>query len=359
MIAPRRRTNLSLLLALVVPVAALACRQVLGIESDAPLAGDVEGGTPDDSSTPDVGTGAKDGGHADADGGASDAALCGDVCPIEILAGDLGQSTYLAVDGQNVYFADEGAAIGSVSQCPKAGCKGKPVLLGEGYATGIAFDATRVYWNDPSGDKVMACTIGGCANAPTSIAGTQVSAKALAGDGTSLAWASNGSIRTCAAGNCASPKTLAQNQTGFSGLSVDSSIVYWTNDTADGGVFSCAAAGCTTPTRIGTGTGVVTAKNGLTFWVAGNGIVSCSSPTCPTPKTIGASTRPVGLVTDGTYVYWRDVLEQKVLRCHRDGCTGAAEVLAKNQPGAPGTNLAIDGEYVYWTNQAQVLRRHK
>jgi hypothetical protein len=88
-------------------------------------------------------------------------------------------------------------------------------------------------------------------------------------------------------------------------------------------------------------------------------VVSCAAATCVSPTTIGSSTQPWSLATDGVDIYWRDTVEQKVFRCAVGGCSGGAEVIAKGQPGLQGTNIALDGEYVYWSNAAQVLRRHK
>jgi hypothetical protein len=41
------------------------------------------------------------------------------------------------------------------------------------------------------------------------------------------------------------------------------------------------------------------------------------------------------------------------------GCTGSAERFAEGQLSQPGANVALDGEYAYWTVPSQVLRRHK
>lgn len=314
-----------------------------------------DGGDPND---------ADDGSHPDAgrDAGAADATSCSPNCPIEILADNLGQGTLVAVDSNNIYFGDESPSEGAVYQCPKAGCGTSPLKLGVGYARSIVSDGTHVYWN--SYDTILSCTIGGCANSPTPIGGTQTGVRRLAYDGAALVWATGGDIRSCPTGACGSPSTVASNQGQIAAVAAESGTAYWISDDAGGTLRSCSIAGCTSPLTVGSApSGVsVAVRGGVAYWTSGNSVVSCATAAttgCGSGAfTLGSSSAPQSLAVDESDVYWYDLLEYTVNRCPRGGCVGTPAMLSQ-QTGQASANVALDGEYVYWTTAAQVLRRHK
>ena len=41
------------------------------------------------------------------------------------------------------------------------------------------------------------------------------------------------------------------------------------------------------------------------------------------------------------------------------GCIGGSERFAEGQLSQPGANVALDGEYAYWTVPEAVVRKHK
>ena len=308
-------------------------------------AGGSDSGGPEDSgSSPDGGEGG----------------CVGASCPIETVVSGLRQGTLVRVDTSNVYFGDEGTLTGNVYECPKSGCA-TPLPLGPGYATGLGVDGTNVYWNDFSAGKVVACTIGGCNDQPTVLAPNQVQAEAVTFDGTNLYWATSGTIVTCVPPAC-SPRTAIA--TGLGGTVVEATsrlgVAYWVS----GGTLEfCPVGGCAaTPTKISaaSGTGVVLDDNGHVYFTRGNAVVSCpAAGLCATPHTIGASDDPYGLGTDGVDVYWLDDLDQVVFRCPVSGCSAGPEHFADGQLSQPGANVALDGEYAYWTVPEAVLRKHK
>jgi len=346
---------------------ALACAACNGLKSassddvgDAGIDGGtvddptVEGGTPDAS--PD-GAVTKDGATKDvADAGPA----CDGPCPPQDLATGLPQATAITVDGQNVYFAAEGNNT-PVQQCPKTGCVGAPVLLGTGYAFGIAVIGGFVHWGDFSSGKVWRCAVGGCGGNPTAIALNQTSIRGVATDGVKIYWSANNNILGCDPAAC-TPFTVRSGTGAILDMAAEQATVLYV-DSAASKVYACATPTCTTPLLLGTGSHDVSAYSGKAFW--GNGatdlIVSCAITGCSnTPKTLGTSYAPTHPASDGTNVYFRDDLSYKIYRCPAGaGCAGGAEVFANDQHGQPGGNLAIDGTHVYWTTASAVRRLAK
>jgi hypothetical protein len=349
-----------------------ACSNFKSDETDGGVASD---GAPSDLGTPEAGSGGdatstdgpsspKEAGVKDA--GASDApspndgpspGCDGSGCPMETIVSGLNQATLVVLDTNNVYFGDEGTTTGVVYQCPKSGCA-TPVTLGPGYATGIGVDGTNVYWNDFAGGKVVSCAIGGCANAPTTIAPTQPSAEGVTYDGANLYWASSGSVVTCVPPACTTRTPLATGQGTVIQLASETGAAYWLSG---GSLLTCPATGCGgQPTKVAPGSGsAVAVLNGVAYFTSGNAVVSCPVKGCSAVFTIGASNDPYGIGTDGVDVYWLDDIDQVVYRCPVTGCNAGPEQFATGQLSQPGANVALDGEYAYWTVPDQVIRKHK
>ncbi len=299
-----------------------------------------------DDATPPMGS---DGGSSSGDSGPG---------AIEVLVDNLAQATLITVDANNIYFGVEGSTTGTVYQCPKSGCA-TPTVLGPGFATGLGVDGSRVYWNDFAVGSIVSCAIGGCANEPTVLAPSQTEPEGLTFDGTNLYWATSGSIMTCVAPSCAQRTTLATGQpTNIVQMASETNVAFWIGTS---NVESCPAAGCSaSPATVGPASGSsIVVKDGFAYFTSGNAIVSCPVGGCTAPHTIGASDDPYGLGTDGTNVYWLDDIDEVVYRCPVTGCSGGATRFAEQQLTQPGGNVALDGEYAYWTLPDQVLRKPK
>jgi hypothetical protein len=108
----------------------------------------------------------------------------------------------IAVDGDNVYFADgDPAPSGKILFCPKSGCVGTPTVLADGLSSpnAIATDGINVYWAE-TGDTVE--------------------------NGQPLTEA--GSIRKCARNGCNNtPITVASGFNYPIGIVVDEEFLYW------------------------------------------------------------------------------------------------------------------------------------
>jgi hypothetical protein len=312
-----------------------------------------EGGTTDGATGEGGGTGKDGGPSADA----ADAATCDGPCPPEDLATGLPQATAIAVDGTNVYFAAEGNDT-PVQQCPKTGCAGTPILLGTGYAFGIAVVGGFVHWGVFSNGKVWRCAIGGCGGNPTAIALNQSSIRGVATDGVKIYWSANNDILGCDPAAC-TPSVVRAGTGAILDMAAHQAKVLYVSS---GNVYACATPTCTTPLLLGAGSHDVSAFGGKAYWGVGASdlIVTCAITGCSNaPKTIGSSFAPTHPETDGTNVYFRDDLSYKIYRCPMAGCAAGAEIFASDQHGQPGGNLAIDGTHVYWTTASAVRRKAK
>jgi hypothetical protein len=290
---------------------------------------------------------------------------CAGACAPTVLADGQHQPTVVAVDGGNVYWATEGGAPG-VWQCPKTGCTGAPLLLATPVlTTGLALDASRVYFGDFSGGKLLACAIGGCANQPTVLSAAEPQIESVVSDGVSLYWATRGKVRACrlpcSGGPGDAPRTVLEQGGSFVNLTADQGKVFWADRTS-GKLFTCDGAACAAPVVLGAGidTGM-SATRGHVFWAAApSSVVVCEANGCRgMARTIGASYKPSNVVSDDLNVYWRDVTSGDILRCSALGCGSASAAYQARQQGQPGGKMALDGQYLYWATASQVLRAPK
>ena len=206
--------------------------------------------------------------------------------PTTIASGQDG-ATKIAVDATNVYWNDqlplrgprdhtfhESPSPGAVMKMPIAG--GNPTTLASNVSPfEIAVDAVSVYWaeNDspgrrlPSSAQVMKVPIAG--GAPTTLASGQDAPQDLVVDGSYVYWTNIPG--PCLAGSCGSslpdtgtvmrvpvgggtPSTIASQQPGPSGIAVDATSVYWTNN--PGGTVVAAPLGGGASSTLATGQGM-------------------------------------------------------------------------------------------------------
>lgn len=369
---PRRRTLTPLALAATV---LFACGE-LRVASQAADAGEdvsdpgedpIDGDGASSSSSKDGGT-KKDGStgtDAGKDAGQKDSGAppvtCDGPCPPEPIATGLSQATALTVDAVNVYFAVEGGpGNGTVYQCPKTGCGGPPIKLGEGYAMKIVVAGGQVYWGDFSAGKLVSCAVGGCNDLPTTVVPNQPSIKGTVTDELNLFWLTNGAVKYCPRATCSSATTVTINadQGFFNSMAAEQGKVIWPYN---GKIFMCSPGPCPTPTELGPGSIDVSIHGGDAFWVtSAKNVVRCPLSGCnKTPLTIGSSQTPRFPVSDGANVYWRDDLYRHIYRCPESGCAPGPEILATQQSMQPNGQIALDGTHVYWTTTTGVYRLKK
>ena len=238
--------------------------------------------------------------------------------PTTVAGGQLGGPCALTLDGRNVYWInygrdqnDSGGLHGAIMQAPETGGSAIQLAADQPRAyTGIAVDATSVYWTaNPSLDypsgSVMKVAIGG---------GT--------------------------------PIALATNQYDPTGIAVDSTIAYWTTENYT--LMKVAIEGGT-PVRVGAmGPAPLVLRNGFVYSFSGENVVKVPAEGGDTTTLAGSPghTYPTGIAVDDTSVYWTE--DDSVLKISLDGDPQTQMAWRQQTPWA----IAVDDTSIYWTDEA-------
>jgi hypothetical protein len=293
-------------------------------------------------------------------------------CAVEIVASEQAAPFGIALDEGNVYFTNK-TTSGTVVSCQKSGCGATPVVLADNQNDpyGIAVDAAVVYWTSPGDSAIRGVVKAG--GAPTTLrsGGTPT---ALLQRGGMLYWVDptggggGGSVESCAATGCAPGFSLIF-QTEIFGLAVLEPNVYWTAGTTASYVATC-------PPCPGYNQPPFVVANGLAYQFAqglavddtnlyiaaraDNGVIltiprtASSDGGAVAPTTLASDlVNPFAVVADENYVFFTTRgtptgSDGTVMRVDKTGAN--LTPLAKQQ--AFPAWLAVDADYVYWTNTA-------
>lgn len=98
---------------------------------------------------------------------------------------------YLAVDGDAVYWFQNSTAAPGIYKCAATGCGGNPTIVASvKHLSGLAVDATSVYWADADNGNVSRCASTGCNGPPMVLAGGQQFTNEFAVDAKNVYWVS-------------------------------------------------------------------------------------------------------------------------------------------------------------------------
>ena len=304
-------------------------------------------------------------------GGPCEAGSCGGAT---VLADGQHRPGAIAVDGSNLYWANQGTMAGpggkagqwfvngEIKVCPVAGCSGDPVTLAGEFMGitlgtgpfGLAVSTSKVFWTTANSvdGGILTCPVGGC-DAGASLL-TSDHGGGIAVSNSRLYWTnySAGTVETCATSGCgASPMTVASDQLGPNGIAADDQNVYWV---ATSGLWACATGGCPSgPSALWTsqsaaGVAITVDANNL-YWTNGNGaVMECAKARCAaTAVTIGTEhSGPGGVAVDASNVYWTD--GSSVYKCSIGGCGNRPSLVSYVAHYAYA--VAVDDRNVYWTD---------
>jgi hypothetical protein len=189
----------------------------------------------------------------------------------------LGNATGLAVDASFVYYAN--IQNGGIARCPVgSSCtQSGQTTVSTHFAMRLALDASYVYFTD-FGPDVFRCTLPACTTAGLT--------------------------------------TLVQGSSNTEGIFVDSTSLYWTarhSNNSDGTVIrsdKTTGATITTYTTTAKWPYAVTSDGTNVYWTEafGSAVYECPIAGCPNgvPIKIGTSGEPQGITLDKYFVYWGD-----------------------------------------------------
>jgi hypothetical protein len=115
--------------------------------------------------------------------------------PPVVLASAQGNLNNVAVDANNVYWAD-GGTNGTILQLPIGGGTALTLATGQGVEAFVAVDSNFVYWttegppgNSQGAGSIARCAIGtNCGSSPTVLASGRTSPEGIAVDATDFYW---------------------------------------------------------------------------------------------------------------------------------------------------------------------------
>jgi hypothetical protein len=239
---------------------------------------------------------------------------------------------FVTLDANNVYWLDRDQPFsrsGTVATCPTSGCGANDANLvtlvdGVGFPGGLAVDGTNVYFGDWGGPPTFAgsigsCALTGCNNAPDQVITSAYKPTSLAIDGTNVYTITNMSYVWRAPLGQSTAGTQIEHKLGsdYQSIQVFGALLYW-GDAQSGTIDVCPAQTCNMNS-----TSIVTNQQ-----------------------------TPIALAVDSKGVYWLDDTAGTLMFCAHSGCNDSPVTLADGLTDYP-TALALDAQYVYWTNEGQ------
>jgi hypothetical protein len=258
----------------------------------------------------------------------------------------------IALDATSVYWNDatplssDPAGYAHLFKCFLGGCNGAPTGLASGFAYGLSVAGSNAYWTTYDSTQIMGCQLSSCARSTVlaSLASNEPPT-GIAVDATNIYWAVQlGGVMKCAINGCRSSLTSL-----VTGLRDPTPGV-----TPPGGGPSSAVSEL----------GQIAVDGESVYFVDSYGsglgrILKCAKNGCNNSPTTLASdlNGAVGIAVDAANVYWTETGNNvvagqtvtgvgRVAKCAIGGCNDSPTVVAAHQDGPTG--IAVDAKHVYW-----------
>jgi len=260
----------------------------------------------------------------------------------------------IALDATSVYWDDttplssDPTGFAHLFKCSIGGCKNVPTELAPGFAYALSVDGSSAYWTTYDQTQIMECPTGGCAS-PIMLASLAANEPptGIAVDATSIYWAVQlGGVMKCAIHGCSNSLT---------------SLVTGLRDPTPG-VTPPGGGPASAVSELGQIALDDTSVYVVDTYGSGLGrILKCAKNGCNnTPTTLASDLNgAVGIAVDADNVYWAETGQSvvagqmvagagRVAKCAIGGCNGSPTVIAASQDGPTG--IAVDAMHVYWAS---------
>lgn len=205
-----------------------------------------------------------------------------------------------------------------------------PETIIEGLAApfALAVSAGRLYVSDVSDATIKSCELTACASTLTTfVAGQVVATNTLRAHGETIVWATGEAVVTCPTSDCASPTPLHVGDLRVTALEVD-----------DEGTVFFADRNTKTISRVS----------------LGGGAVEQIAPDVDDVRGLVVRDDAVTFTTYGGAS--TTVMLAKILRCPRNGCAGAPELLSGASEGLGAVGVVVDAAHVTWAEVGRIAR---
>jgi virginiamycin B lyase len=276
------------------------------------------------------------------------------LCVLVIVAVSCGSAALASSAQAYIYWSDYGSGFaGGGTTLGRANGDGNAVnpgfITGAANPAGLAADAGHLYWSE-NGTAIARANLDGSGANEGFITGTGGNVVGIAVDSAHIYW-TDGSRYVARAnldGSGVNGHFIDTGSTTYpEGITVSSGFLYVGEA---GQIVKVAATGGTPSTFVPLSSGSETATSltvvsGYLYWTDFNPGVSAAIGRVPL-SGVGANASfipslqwPMGIASDGTYIYWTDIAAKTIGRARLDGTQADASFIS--DPGGPA-GLAID-----------------